>query len=50
MMESMIKQEGISFKELEQEIFRKICELGREATVKILEAYDKHLKENRKQK
>ena len=50
MMESMIKQEGISFKELEQEIFRKVCELGREATVKILEEYDRYLKENRNKK
>ena len=50
MMESMIKQDGISFKELEQEIFRKICEIGREMTVEILEAYDRELMEKRDRK
>ena len=47
MMELMIKQEGISFKELEQEIYRKICEAGREMTVEILEEYDRQLMETR---
>lgn len=47
MMEPMIKQDGISFKELEQKIFRWICELGRQITRAILENYDRYLMENR---
>ena len=50
MMETMIKQDGISFKELEQEIFRKICEAGRQITVKILEEYDQYLMKSRDRK
>ena len=50
MMESMIKQDGISFKELEGEIFRNICELGRQMTKEILEAYDQELMEHRDRK
>ena len=50
MMETMIKQDGISFKELEQEIYKKICELGRQTTVEILEEYDRHLMETRDRK
>ena len=46
-MDTMIKQEGISFKELEQEIFRKVCEAGRSTTVEILEEYDAYLKATR---
>ena len=49
-METMIKQDGISFKELEQEIFRKICEAGRQITVKILEEYDQYLMNSRDRK
>ena len=49
-METMIKQAGISFKELEQEIFRKICETGRQITVKILEEYDQYLMTSRDRK
>ena len=37
MLESIIKQDGISFKELEQKIFRRICELGRQMTRTILD-------------
>ena len=50
MMDTMIKQEGLSFKELEQEIFRNICELGRITTAKVLEEYDSYLKETRDRK
>ena len=49
-MESMIKQEGISFKELEQEIYRIICEMGRQMAVEILEGYDRELMETRDRK
>ena len=47
MIEPMIKQDGISFKELEQKIFRWICELGRQIPRAILENYDRYLMENR---
>lgn len=50
MMDTMIKQEGLSFKELEQEIYRKICELGRSTTVEVLEEYDSYLKKTRDRK
>ena len=50
MMKTMIKQEGLSFKELEQEIFRNICELGQITTAKVLEEYDSYLKEARDRK
>ena len=50
MMDTMIKQEGLSFKKLEQEIFRNICELGRITTVKVLEEYDSYLKATRDRK
>ena len=47
MMDTMLKQDGLSFKDLEQEIFRNICELGRSITVKVLEEYDSYLKATR---
>lgn len=50
MMDTMLKQDGLSFKALEQEIFRNICELGRIVTVKVLEEYDSHLKTTRDRK
>ena len=50
MMETMIKQNRLSFKELEQEIYRNICELGRITTVKVLEEYDSYLKSTRDRK
>lgn len=43
MMESIVKENLVSFKELEQRIFRYICELGCEITKTILESYDKEL-------
>jgi len=50
MMDTMIKQNGITFKELEQEIFREVCELARNITVETLEQYDRYLKETRDRK
>ena len=46
-MESIVEERLISFKELEQEIYRYICELGREITQSILERYDAELMEGR---
>lgn len=42
-MKSILEETLISFKELEQKIFRYICELGCEITRIILEAYDNEL-------
>ena len=50
MMDTMLKQEWFSFKELEQEIYKKVCELGRMTTVKVLEEYDTYLKATRDRK
>lgn len=47
MMDTMLNQKGVSFKDLEQEIFRIICEIGRELTEEILERYDQCLHDNR---
>jgi len=46
-MNTIIKENLISFKELEGKIFDYICELGREITQLLLEGYDKELMESR---
>jgi hypothetical protein len=50
MMESIVAEGLVSFKEFEQKIFRYVCELGREITQIMLEAYDKELSEARDKK
>ncbi len=50
MMNSIVEENLISFKELEQKIFAYVCELGREITQIMLEAYDKELSEGRDKK
>lgn len=47
MMDTMIKENGITFKELEQNIFKSICEAGQRCTTELLEKYDKQLMEER---
>lgn len=47
MMNTMINENGITFKELEQNIFRSICEAGQRCTAQLLESYDKQLMEGR---
>lgn len=47
MMTTIVNEELISFKELEQKIYSYVCELACEITVKILENYDKELAEGR---
>lgn len=47
MMKTIVEEKPISFKELEQKIFSYVCELGREITTAMLEAYDKELAEGR---
>ena len=46
-MESMIKEKGVTFKELEQKIFRYHCHQACEDTKQILEEYDRYLMETR---
>ena len=43
MMDTMIKENGLTFKELEQNIFKSICEAGQKYTTQLLEAYDNSL-------
>lgn len=46
-MSTMLNDEGYSFKELEQEIFRMVCEWGQVFTGTFLEEYDTYLMNNR---
>lgn len=50
MMSTIVKEELISFKELEKKIFAYVCELAREITGHMLENYDKELAESRDKK
>ena len=43
MMNSIVKEKLVSFKDLEQKIFKYVCELGREITQTMLESYDDEL-------
>ena len=47
MMNNIVTENLISFKELEQKIFNYVCELGREITQIILESYDNELASTR---
>lgn len=42
-MKSIVEEKLVSFKELEQKIFKYVCELGCEITRMLLETYDKEL-------
>ena len=46
-MESMITEELLTFKELEQKIFKAVCEIAVLIMVIILRTYDSHLKQTR---
>lgn len=50
MMNSMIKENGVTLKELEKNIFAWICQIGREFTKEFLERYDRMLMENKYKK
>ena len=50
MMNSMIKENGVTFKELEQNIYAWVCQIGREFTKEFLERYDRMLMEDRDKK
>lgn len=47
MMESMIIENGVTFKELEKNIFSWVCQMGRQFTADFLERYDQMLMKNR---
>jgi len=49
-MKSIVEEKLVSFKSLEQKVFRYVCELGREITRIMLESYDAELAENRDKK
>lgn len=46
-MNTIVEEKLISFKELEQKVFKYVCELGCEITKVILESYDKDLAASR---
>ena len=50
MMNTIVTEGLVSFKELEQKIFTFVCELGKEMTKIILESYDNELAESRNRK
>lgn len=50
MMNTILAENLVSFKELEKKIFAYVCELGREITRIMLESYDKELAEGRDKK
>ncbi|WP_419094250.1 ISLre2 family transposase [[Ruminococcus] torques] len=43
MMKSIVEEKLVSFKELEQKVFKYVCELGCEITRVLLETYDREL-------
>ncbi len=50
MMKSIVDENLVSFKVLEQKIFDYVCELGRLITQQVLENYDKELSQSRDKK
>ena len=50
MMKTIVDENLISFKVLEQKIFDYVCELGRLITKQVLENYDKELAQSRDKK
>lgn len=50
MMKSMIKENGVTFKELEKNIYGWICDIGRQFTKEFLERYDQMLMRERDKK
>lgn len=46
-MDTMIKENGVTFKELEKNIFKWICQIGQDFTKEFLERYDQQLMKER---
>lgn len=49
-MNSMIKENGVTFKQLEKNIYAWVCQIGRAFTKEFLERYDRILLEDRDKK
>ena len=49
-METIVKEKGITFKDLEKKIFTYACDLAVEMTKIVLESYDKELHDKRNRK
>ena len=47
MMKSMIAENGVTFKDLEKNIFAWVCQLGQQFTKEFLERYDQILMRER---
>ena len=47
MMKSMIAENGVTFKELEKNIYSWVCEIGRQFTAEFMERYDRKLMKER---
>ena len=47
MMKSMIAENGVTFKELEKNIYKWICHMGQNFTKEFLERYDQMLMKQR---
>ena len=47
MMKSMIAENGVTFKELEKNIYSWVCEIGRQFTAEFMERYDWKLMKER---
>lgn len=50
MMDTIVNEELVSFKELEKKIYSYVCELAREITQQMLESYDEELAKSRDKK
>ena len=50
MMESILQEKRISFKEFEKKIYQFVCGLGQEIARTMLENYDAHLAKTREKK
>lgn len=50
MTKNMLNENGVTFKDLEKNIFRAVCEVAQNYTRTVLESYDKHLMETRDKK
>ena len=46
-MDTIIKEKGLTFKELQKNIFKDICTIGQEMTREFLEQYDRKLMKER---
>ena len=46
-MNTMLKENELTFKDIETEIFRQVCSWGQNLTKEVLEKYDEYLMETR---